>query len=193
MSRTIGLLLFPGVEVLDFAGPWEVLGVAAPRSGDKLLAIGETREPVVSAQALRFLPDATLDESPQLDVILVPGGMGTREPTIRPVVEFVRRQAPGAEIIASVCTGAFVLQEAGLLAGRRAATHWASRDRLRELGVDVSDERYVVDGNIWTSAGVSAGIDMALALAGHLYGEETGRRVQKSIEYEPAPPFAVVI
>jgi len=190
-GRKIGIVLFPDVEVLDFAGPWEVFGVLAPRVVAEVLAVAEGPEPVRSAQGLRFVPDTTFAACPQLDIVIVPGGAGTRGDRIEAVVDFVRKQAGGAEIIASVCTGAFVLQRAGLLEGRRAATHWQWRERLRALGVEVSDERYVKDGNVWTSAGVSAGIDMALALVGELYGEDTGRRVQQGIEYDPAPPFAV--
>lgn len=190
-KRRIGLVLFPDVEVLDFAGPWEVFGSLAPNVGADVIAVAESLEGVRSAQGLRFQPDTTFGDCPQLDVILVPGGAGTRADRIGPVVDFVRAQAPAAEIVSSVCTGAYVLHAAGLLEGRRASTHWAYRDRLRALGVDVVDERYVQDGNVWTSAGVSAGIDMALALAGHLYGEEAGRRVQHAIEYDPAPPFTV--
>jgi cyclohexyl-isocyanide hydratase len=189
--RRIGLVLFPDVEVLDFAGPWEVFGALAPQVGDEVIAVAETLEPVVSAQKLRFVPDMTFEACPQLDIVVVPGGRGTRGERVGAAVEFVRRQAAAAELVASVCTGSFVLQEAGLLEGRRATTHWQSKDRLREFGVDVADERYVIDGKVWTSAGVSAGIDMALAMVGHLYGEDIGRRLQRGIEYDPAPPFDI--
>ncbi len=188
-GRKIGILLFPDVEVLDFAGPWEVFGVLSQHTGHQMMALAETLEPVASAQRLRFVPDATFAASPQLDVIIVPGGPGARADTIASAVDFVRTQAPGAEIVASVCTGAYVLQAAGLLEGKTVVTHWQWREPLRDLGVRVSDERYVSDGKIWTSAGVSAGIDMSLALVGHLYGEDVGRRVQHGIEYDPAPPF----
>jgi transcriptional regulator GlxA family with amidase domain len=189
--RTVGIVLFPDVEVLDFAGPWEVFGMLAPRANATVLAVGETREPVRSAQALNFLPDVTLAECPQLNVLVVPGGAGTRGERIGPVVEFVRRQAPGAEVVSSVCTGAFVLHAAGLLQGKVASTHWPSRDRLRDLGVDVSDDRYVRQGKLWTSAGVSAGIDMSLAIVAELWGEDTARRVQLGMEYDPEPPFEI--
>src|SRR5262245_55909070 len=134
--RRIGLLLFPDVEVLDFAGPWEVFGALAPHVGDEVLAVAETLRPVISAQRLRFVPDVTFAECPQLDIVLVPGGAGTRGEHIGSAIEFLRRQSPGAEIVSSVCTGAFVLYEAGLLDGRRATTHWQWKDRLRELGVE---------------------------------------------------------
>jgi cyclohexyl-isocyanide hydratase len=189
--RRIGLVLFSGVEVLDFAGPWEVFGVIAPHVSDEVLGVAASLDPVVSARKLRFVPDATFTDCPQFDVILVPGGAGTQSASIGTVVEFVKAQAPGAEIVASVCTGAFVLQEAGLLERRRGTTHWQSKERLRETCVNVVDERYVIDGNIWTSAGVSAGIDMALAIVGRLHGEDVGRRVQRGIEYDPAPPFDI--
>jgi transcriptional regulator GlxA family with amidase domain len=163
MGGKIGFSLFAGVEVL---------------------ALAATPEPVVSAQKLRFVPDLTFAASPQLDVVLVPGAE-----TIAPAIDFERRQAPGAEIIASVCAGTFALQKAGLVEGCGATTYWQSKDTPRALGVDVADERWVVDGNVWTAAGVSADIDMAPAFVAHPQGDETGRRVQKGIEYDPAPPF----
>jgi transcriptional regulator GlxA family with amidase domain len=190
-ARRIGILLFPDVEVLDFAGPWEVFGMLAPRANLEVLAVAESGEAVRSAQALRFMPDTTLKDCPQLDVIIVPGGAGTRGERIAPVVDFVREQADGAEVVASVCTGAFVLHSAGLLKGKRATTHWGSWDRLRQAGVDVSEERYVREGKIWTSAGVSAGIDMSLAIVGELYGEDLAKRVQLGMEYDPAPPYEI--
>jgi transcriptional regulator GlxA family with amidase domain len=190
-ARTIGIVLFPDVEVLDFAGPWEVFGMLAPRANATVLAVAETLEPVRSAQALNFLPDVTLAECPQLDILVIPGGAGTRGDRIAPVVDFVRRQAPAAEVVSSVCTGAFVLHAAGLLDGKAASTHWASRDRLRDLGVDVSDDRYVREGKVWTSAGVSAGMDMSLAIVADLWGEDAARRVQLGMEYDPEPPFEI--
>ncbi|MGI8550028.1 MAG: DJ-1/PfpI family protein, partial [Dehalococcoidia bacterium] len=107
------------------------------------------------------------------------------------MIDYIRRCAGTAEVMTSVCTGAFLLERAGLLQGKRATTHWASLDRLRELGtVEVVEERWVDNGNVITAAGVSAGIDMALYLVGRLWSPETARRVQKGIEYFPSPPYA---
>jgi transcriptional regulator GlxA family with amidase domain len=129
---------------------------------------------------------------PQLDLILIPGGQGTRTEVDNPaLIDFVRGQAARAAWVASVCTGAFILERAGVLRGRSATTHWASLDRLRDLGtVTVQEERFVVDGNVASSAGVSAGIDMALWLVERLWGREIALNTQKMMEYYPSPPFS---
>jgi cyclohexyl-isocyanide hydratase len=137
------------------------------------------------------LPTATLSSSPPLDLVLVPGGAG-----INPLLEdaevlaFLRRAAAGARYVVSVCTGALLLGAAGLLRGRRAATHWMSRDLLRAFGAEPFADRIVVDGNIFTGGGVTAGIDVALTVATEIAGRATAEAIQLAIEYEPAPPFA---
>ena len=192
MACTIGILVFDKVEELDFVGPWEVLTVAR-KDGDRVLTIAESDAPITCAKGLRVLPDATFADAPPLDVVLVPGGEGARlrvdDPT---TVEWIKATAGTARWTTSVCTGALLLHAAGLLAGRRATTHWAYLDHLRDKGdvTVVDDERYVADGNLVTAAGVSAGIDMALWLVGQLYDVDHARAVQRVIQYDPSPPYA---
>ena len=191
-DRVIGIVLFDGAEELDWAGPLEVLANAA-KDGDRVVTVAEAPGPVRGAKGLRVLPDHTFDDCPPLDVVLVPGGQGTRvEMTNDAMTSFVAKQAQRAEWTTSVCTGAFVLQGAGLLEGRTVTTHWAAVDELRKHAPDLSidaDARWVVDGNVVTAAGVSAGIDMALWLTGQLYDVDHARLVQRWIQYDPAPPY----
>ncbi len=195
---TIGLLLFDGAEELDFVGPWEVFTMAALLRDDvRVVTIAESAEPVRCAKGMRVLPDHTLADAPALDVVLVPGGHGTRREVDNPVlIDWLRRIAPGLRWVTSVCTGALLLCEAGLARGRRVTTHWAFVTDLRKRYPDVSvleDVRYVRDGDLCTAAGVSAGIDLALWLAGQLWGVETARRTRRNMEYDPAPPYAAEI
>lgn len=192
---TTGILLFDEVEELDFAGPFEVFGMAAT-DGDRVVTIAEQPGPVRGAKGLRVLPDHTLRDAPALDVLVVPGGQGTRREVDNPVlVGWIREVAPGCAWVTSVCTGAFLLHAAGLLHERPATTHWASIDRLRDAGhPDVREQvRYVRDGNVVTAAGVSAGIDMALWVVGQVYGIEHARVTQYAMEYDPAPPYAALV
>jgi len=192
MSITTGILLFDGAEELDFAGPWEVFTMAR-MEGDSVVTIAEALDPVRCAKGLRVLPDHTFENAPALDVLVVPGGQGTRvEVDNRVLVDWVATVAASCTWVTSVCTGAFVLHAAGAARGRQVTTHWASIDRLRAEG-DVTvleNVRYVRDGNLVTSAGVSAGIDMALWLVGQIYGVEHARVTQYAMEYQPAPPYA---
>ncbi|NUU20595.1 MAG: DJ-1/PfpI family protein [Streptomycetaceae bacterium] len=196
---TYGLLLFPDAEELDFVGPWEVFTASAmlraqhdPDPADRVLAIAERPDPVRAAKGLRLVPDATTADHPPLDVLLVPGGQGTRrEVDNAPLMEWIGKTAAHAQWVASVCTGSLLLHQAGPARGRRVATHWAFEDTLEARGdiTVVRDARYVVDGNIVTSQGVSAGIDMALWLIGRLHGRDHARTVRRYIQYEPAPPY----
>jgi transcriptional regulator GlxA family with amidase domain len=196
MVRSIAFLIFAGAEELDFVGPWEVLGYTARTEPDscRVFTVAESAGEVCCAKGLRVLADHGFADCPAADVIVVPGGIGTRTEVDNPrLIEFLRRVGGACEVVTSVCTGSFLLERAGFLAGRRAVTHWASMDRLRALGtVDVVEQRVVDEGAVITAAGVSAGIDMALHLVGRLWGPETARRVQKGIEYFPDPPFADV-
>jgi transcriptional regulator GlxA family with amidase domain len=193
MNRTIGIVLFDDTEELDWAGPWEVL-TAGAKDGDRVITVAETLEPVRCAKGLRVLPDNSFDDCPELDVILVPGGLGTRAERLNPaMVDFVRGQDAQTEWTTSVCTGAFILHGAGLLAGKRATTHWAALDEFLGFAPDQAldrDARWVVDGKVVTAAGVSAGIDMALWLLGQLYDVDHARSIQRYIQYDPAPPYA---
>jgi transcriptional regulator GlxA family with amidase domain len=193
MTWTTGILLFDDAEELDFAGPYEVLGYAAKLvNGDRVVTIAERPDPVTCAKGLRVLPHHTLADAPPLDVVLVPGGQGTRREVHNPVlIEWLRRVAPTCRFVTSVCTGALLLHEAGPARGKRVTTHWAFVETLRARGdVEVlAGPRWVRDGNLVTAAGVSAGIDMALWLVGQMHGIDVARNTQRGIEYDPAPPY----
>jgi transcriptional regulator GlxA family with amidase domain len=197
MAITTGILLFDDFEELDAIGPWEVLSYAkflAPEN--RVVTIAPTREPVRAAKGLRVIPDHSFADAPQLDVVLVPGGQGTRREVSNPVlIDWLRKAGSQCKWVTSVCTGALLLHEAGFARGKRVTTHWGFVDQLRARGdVEVLENvRYVRDGNLVTAAGVSAGIDMALWLVGQIHGVDFARRVQKGIEYNPAPPYAAEV
>ncbi len=163
-----GFLLFPDAEELDFVGPWEVIGMWGKVFGgpEECLIVSQDGRTVRCAKGLRVEADHGFETCPPLDYLLIPGGQGThREVDNADLISFVRKQAAGCRQVLSVCTGSFVLQAAGLLDGKRATTHFLSWDRLRQLpGVTAVEDRFTRDGNVWTAAGVSAGIDLALAL-----------------------------
>jgi transcriptional regulator GlxA family with amidase domain len=191
----IAIVLFEGAEELDFAGPWEVLAAWAdqwPDDGVEVYTVADSLEPVASAKGLRVLADHTWETAPPPDVVVWPGGRGTRaqlgDERVRERVRALRR---AGALMTSVCTGSTVYADAGLLDGRPATTHWSSLDRLGELGNDVHvdpDARFVDDGDVITAAGVSAGIDMALHLVARLHSEERAREVRRYIQYDPDPP-----
>lgn len=191
--RSVAILLFEGVELLDFAGPFEVFSAArlAPDSRDRLMSVftvAEDTRPVRCANGLVVHPDYTLSTCPRSDILVVPGGRGTRSAVERAgLIEWIRGRAEQAELITSVCTGSFLLAKAGLLAGLPATTHWGSIDRLRLdfPNVDVQENvRWVDAGRVISSAGVSAGIDMALHVLARLYGPETATATARGIEYD---------
>ena len=191
---TYGIIVFDGAEELDFAGPWEVFTVSRTlrEAADTVVLIAERPELVQCAKGMRVLPDHTFDDHPRLDVLLVPGGRGTRREVANPaVIGWIRTTAASAKWVTSVCTGALLLHEAGPARGRRVATHYSFEDELDARGdvTVVRDARYVVDENLVTSQGVSAGIDMALWLVGALHGRDHSRAVRRQIQYEPAPPY----
>jgi len=195
MTLQIGILAFPNLEELDAIGPWEVLTWASKQeqADMKVMTIGSAGREITCAKGLNIVADYTIDDHPPLDIILVPGGMGTR-PIFKdggPEIDWIKKVAPNCTWITSVCTGALLLHRAGYLDGKRATTHWRSIDMLRDAGNTevLADVRFVRDGNVVTSAGVSAGIDMALWLVGEIYGSDFARFVQKGIEYFPAPPY----
>ena len=189
----IAIVLFDGAEELDWAGPWEVFAAwrdGWPDDGIGVFTVGWTKEPIVCAKGLRVLADHTWDTAPEADVVVWPGGRGTR-PMVgdEEVRARVRSLAERADVMASVCTGALVYADARLLAGRRATTHWGSLERLAELGAEVDpDARWVDHGDVITSAGVSAGIDMALHLVARLHSRERAVEVRRYIQYDPEPP-----
>jgi transcriptional regulator GlxA family with amidase domain len=191
---TIGILLFPNAEELDWAGPLEVFGMAvATLENARVLTIAERCEPVRGFNGLRVLPDHDFESAPELDVIVVPGGQGTREEVDNPVlIDWLAKIAPRCEWITSVCTGSLLLHGAGLLHGRNVTTHWGFIPNLREAAPEATvleKVRYVRDGNLVTAAGVSAGIDMSLWLVGQIWGVEHARGTQRFMEYDPAPPY----
>ena len=198
MARTFGILLFDDVEELDFVGPWEVFTATTKHlfPEDRIVTIAQEAKPVRCAKGLRVLPDVAFADAPPLDVVLVPGGQGTRREVSNPVlIEWLRDVGGRCEWVTSVCTGALLLHEAGFAKGRRVTTHWAFVESLRQRG-DVTvleDRRYVRDGNVVTAAGISAGIDMALWLVGQIYGVDVARKVQHGIEYDPAPPYTAEV
>lgn len=196
--RTVGILAFEDVEVLDFCGPFEVFAIARA-TGDAAretplfapLVIAERAETVRCRGGLLVQPHQTIDDHPPLDIVVVPGGYGTRrERTNRALLDWIARQHETTELTTSVCTGAFLLAGAGLLDGRPATTHWGSIDWLREHypAIDVRDDaRVVEDGKIVTSAGVSAGIDMALRIVARLHGDEVAALTARQMEYDAWP------
>ncbi|WNG45209.1 DJ-1/PfpI family protein [Archangium minus] len=196
MTR-IGIVLFDGVEELDFVGPWEVFTMAAklkPDAGIEVRTVSKEGGPVRCAKGLRVTPDGGFSDAPRFDILLVPGGDGRkREMNDERMLSWLRARSAEATWNTSVCTGAFLLHGAGLLAGRRATTHWSAVEELRtragkELTV-VEDVRFVRDGNVVTASGVSAGIDMALWLVGQVWDPAFARQVQRHMEYNPAPPY----
>jgi transcriptional regulator GlxA family with amidase domain len=188
----IGIVLYPDAEELDWAGPYEVFTMAAMGQDISVVTIAEAEGPVKCAKGLRVLPDHTFASAPSLDLVLVPGGQGSRVEMDNPVmIDWLRKAAEPCSWVTSVCTGAILLCRAGLASGCNLTTHWAYVETLRELAPDVTvhnDVRYIRDGRVVTSAGVSAGIDMSLWLVGEIYGPEQARETQRWMEYEPAPP-----
>jgi transcriptional regulator GlxA family with amidase domain len=162
----------------------------------RVVTVAERERPVRCAKGMRVLPDHDFASAPALDVVVVPGGWGTRrEVGNAALVEWLRKTGAGCRWVTSVCTGALLLHEAGFAKGRRVTTHWSFVEALRQRGdVTVLEHvRYVRDGNLVTSAGVSAGIDMALWLVGQLHDPAFARRVQHYVEYQPSPPYAAEV
>lgn len=198
---TYGLLVFDDAEELDFVGPWEVftassmLKEADGGTADTVVLIAESLAPVRCNKGMRVLPDHTMADHPALDVVLVPGGQGTRaEKENASLISWLAGVSASAAWVTSVCTGALLLHEAGPGKGRRLATHWGFEDALEARGdcTVVRDERWVVDGNVVSSQGVSAGIDMALWLVGQIETPKHARATQHYIQYDPCPPYGDV-
>ena len=184
-----GFLVYPDLEELDLIGPWEIATLWHDRAGGPpCTTIGLTEDPIHCRRGLQIIPETTTDQVEDLEYLLVPGGRGSRIAAQDPrVVEFVRAHAPAARLVMSVCTGVRVLREAGLLEGRRVTTHRSAHAEVREWPeVTLVEERHVHDGPVWTGAGISAGIDLALALVAEESGEEAAAAVQRHAEYFPA-------
>ncbi len=183
----IGILVFPKVTQLDFTGPLQVFS-SVP--GAVVHLIWKRIEPVASDSVMTLTPTTTFADCPQLDVICVPGGVGTDDMVNdEEMLGFLRRQAEGAKYITSVCTGSLVLGAAGLLRGYRATTHWAATEFLGPYGAIPAKTRVCVDRNRVTGGGVTAGIDFALTLVSILIDRPTAEAIQLRLEYNPAPPF----
>lgn len=193
--KRVGVLIFPEVEVLDFCGPYEVFSVTRLREEARreepspfdVVLIAEESGPVTATGGLRVIPDYTFESCPPLDILVVPGGWGTRAGVSDDqLLAWLRTRSKEVETLASVCTGAMLLGHAGLLHGRRATTHWRSlgwmRDSFPETKVEES-LHVVEDGNILTSAGISAGIDLALRVVNRYHGEEVARATARHMEY----------
>ena len=192
---TIGVALFEGAEELDWAGPWEVLAAWAqqwPDDGVRVLTLAPAQGTITCAKGLQVVPEETWETAPPLDVLVYPGGRGTRkELADEAVLDWLRGLAGNGALVTSVCTGSLVLAAAGLLDGKPATTHWQSLELLPTLGREIEvrpDDRFVDNGNVVTAAGVSAGIDMALHLVSRLHSPERAREVRRYIQYDPAPP-----
>ena len=194
MTR-IAVALFDGAEELDFAGPWEVLAAWAkqwPDDGVEVFTVASTSDPVACAKGLRVLADHTWEDAPTFDVLVYPGGIGSRRELADPVaLERLRGLREQGTLMTSVCTGALVYAAAGLLRDRPATTWWGALDTLVELDPTIEarpDDRFVDSGEVVTAAGVSAGIDMALHLVARLHSVERARDVRRYIQYDPQPP-----
>lgn len=180
-------LVFPDVTQLDLTGPMQVFSRLPATSTH--LAWRDTA-PVATDAGFEIVPTTSFADAPPADILFVPGGTGV-DPLLDDAefLAFVRAQAEGARVVTSVCTGSLLLGAAGLLRGRRATTHWASLPLLERFGAIPTTSRVVHDGPVVTGAGVSSGIDFALTLAAELRGDETAKRIQLAIEYDPQPPF----
>lgn len=183
----IGCLVFPRQDQIDFTGPFEVLS----RIPDSTLhVIGKTGSPVRDIKGLILTPEMSIAEAPPLDLLLVPGGLGQQDlMQDKELLSFIRNQAESGRYLLSVCTGALLCGAAGILRGRRATTHWAAWDLLHFYGAIPVKARVVVDGNLISTAGVTAGLDGALRIAAMLRGDLVAQQIQLEIEYAPDPPF----
>lgn len=195
LPLTVGILIFDQVEVLDVAGPFEVFAVTRlndeqrlqQSSPFKVYLISETNKQITAIGGLRLTPDVTISECPELDLLIVPGGWGTRKESKNKIlVKWIGNQFTNDRLIASVCTGSSLLGKAGLLDGRDATTHWRAFDFLQESAPKariLKNVRFTLTEPIFTSAGVSAGIDLALRIVSHVFGTEVGQATARQMEY----------
>ena len=195
LRKGIGIFIFDDVEELDWVGPWEVLRawqLAHPDDGANVFTVAREPGTVTCAKGMRVLPDHSWASAPSIDVLIYPGGRGTR-PQVgdEEIRGWVGSLAGNGALMTSVCTGSLVYADAGLLDGGPATTHWGALDLLKELGSGIEvrpDERFVDRGQVITAAGVSAGIDMALHLVARLQSVERARQIKRYIQYDPQPP-----
>ena len=191
-QKTIAFVLYPGLTLFDLAGPLQVFaGVSQLAPQYRTVVVGEHAEPVDTDLHVKVISTHTFEEVPNPSVLLVPGDRAStfRAMSNEALRSYVRSAAETAEVAGSICTGALILASVGLLEGRQATTHWVYYKIMEQFGAKYVRKRWVEDGKFISSAGVSAGIDMALHLAARLTDEETARRVQRSLGYDPHPPF----
>ncbi|WP_100486260.1 DJ-1/PfpI family protein [Sporolactobacillus pectinivorans] len=188
----VGILLFDDVEVLDFAGPFEVFSVTSTKKEQKpfeVTTVSETGEMVAARNGLRVQPDYSFENAPQFDILVVPGGAGARNREINNerVIQWIANEMKSVRLMTSVCTGALLLAKAGLLENRKCTTHWASLKRLKEEfpGTKVQQGvKFVDEGDIITSGGISAGINMAFHIVGKLLDQEVVQETARRMEYD---------
>lgn len=195
---TYGIYIYEQVAELDFVGPQQVFAVSnLLQGGGRVVTIGLSTDSLRGIGGLHMIPDYSFEDAPELDVLLVPGtgeidkyALGCKE-----AMDWVKAQYDKVDYMTAVCTGSIILQKAGLLKGRRATTHWQLMDYLTSDPevTELPDMRYVRDGKIVTSQGVSAGIDMALWLVGHIHDPGHARMVRKILQYDPAPPYTAEV
>ncbi|MBE0582979.1 MAG: DJ-1/PfpI family protein [Desulfofustis sp.] len=197
--KHVGIVLFNDIEVLDFCGPFEVFSATrlneeerrAESSPFEVSLISETNAPVTATGGMKVIPHYSFEDCPRLDILVVPGGWGTRRELKNPVMlEWLRNRACEVDLLTSVCTGSMLLGFSGLLAGLHATTHWRSLDWMRDSFPDVIveyDQHVVSDGRVLTSAGISAGIDMALKVVARYYGTDIAQATAVHMEY----PFPI--
>jgi transcriptional regulator GlxA family with amidase domain len=191
-QKTVAFVLYKGLTLFDLAGPLQVFsGVSQLAPQYRTVVVGERKEPFDNDLHLKLIPTHTFEEVPHPSVLLVPGDRSSTFTAMsnEAIRSYVRSAAETAEVAGSICTGALILASVGLLEGRQATTHWIYYKILEQFGATYVRKRWVEDGKFICSAGVSAGIDMALHLAARLTDEETARRVQRSLGYDPHPPF----
>lgn len=193
--KRVGIVCFSDVEVLDFSGPFEVFSVTRLReetrreepSPFEILLVAEHLDPITTAGGMTVLPHCTFENCPRLDILLVPGGWGTRKELKNPImIAWLRTRALEVETLTAVCTGSMLLGLAGLLDGLHATTHWRSLDWMRDSYHSVIVEynkHFVEDGRVFTSAGISAGIDMTLKVVARYFGEDVARATARHMEY----------
>lgn len=192
MAKSVAVVLFEGVEELDFVGPWEVFTMAGlvTRGDVTAFTVAERAGLVKCAKGLQVVAEFAFEDCPKADIVLVPGGLATRVEVDNPeMIAFLSKMDARAEYTTSVCTGALLLEKAGILQGLRATTHWGSISELKATGTEtIENTRFVDNGRVITSSGVSAGIDMSLHLVGKIWGAEVAKATQKYMEYYPEPP-----
>ena len=198
--KTIGIFIFNDAEELDFVGPYEVftminliLQYQQKPNAVKVILISEDGNDITGNKGMRVGAHESMNDIDKLDVICIPGGQGVRtQIKNNAVIDWVKTVTPKCEWVTSVCTGSFILAKAGLTKGKKISTYWAAFDEFYDLGLEgelLPYVRYVRDGNLVTSAGVSAGIDMALWLTGQMFTPTFARAVQRGMQYDPAPPY----